>query len=77
MQTVVDLTHCQGCAQCVPLAPEVFQLHGEEGLPYATAVPDDRVERAPGLPAQAIFGAARPGLPPRCSSSPDTRPRST
>lgn len=45
MQTVVDLTRCQGYAQCVFLAPEVFQLHGEEGLLYATAVPDDQVER--------------------------------
>lgn len=44
MQTVVDLTRCQGYAQCVFLAPEVFQLHGEEGLLYATAVPDNQVE---------------------------------
>jgi ferredoxin len=32
MRTVVDLTRCQGYAQCVFLAPEVFELHGEEGL---------------------------------------------
>ncbi|MFD9281155.1 ferredoxin [Streptomyces mirabilis] len=59
MQTVVDLTRCQGYAQCVFLAPDVFELHGEEGLLYATAVPDDRVERvrqaAAACPVQAIL----------------------
>ncbi|MFH9227752.1 ferredoxin [Streptomyces lydicus] len=59
MQTVVDLTRCQGYAQCVFLAPDVFQLHGEEGLLYATAVPDDQVERvrraAAACPVQAIL----------------------
>ncbi|MFE8946889.1 ferredoxin [Streptomyces sp. NPDC007856] len=42
-----NLTRCQGYAQCVFLAPDVFELHGEEGLLYATAVPDDQVERCP------------------------------
>lgn len=59
MQTVVDLTRCQGYAQCVFLAPEVFELHGEEGLLYAPAVPDDQVERvrqaASACPVQAIL----------------------
>ncbi|MFD7601676.1 ferredoxin [Streptomyces mirabilis] len=59
MQTVVDLTRCQGYAQCVFLAPEVFELHGEEGLLYATAVPDDQVEHvrqaAAACPVQAIL----------------------
>ncbi|MET7550066.1 MULTISPECIES: ferredoxin [unclassified Streptomyces] len=59
MQIVVDLTRCQGYAQCVFLAPEVFELHGEEGLLYATAVPDDQVERvrqaAAACPVQAIL----------------------
>ncbi|KAF5993921.1 ferredoxin [Streptomyces mirabilis] len=59
MQTVVDLTRCQGYAQCVFLAPEVFELHGEEGLLYATAVPDDQVEHvrqaAAACPVQAII----------------------
>ncbi|MFH8384344.1 ferredoxin [Kitasatospora sp. NPDC101155] len=58
MQIVVDLTRCQGYAQCVFLAPEVFQLHGEEGLLYAPAVPDDQLERvrqaAAACPVQAI-----------------------
>ncbi|WP_445528829.1 ferredoxin [Streptomyces cyslabdanicus] len=59
MRTVVDLTRCEGYAQCVFLAPEVFQLHGEEGLLYAPAVPDDQVERvrqaAAACPVQAIL----------------------
>ncbi|MGK4585182.1 ferredoxin [Kitasatospora sp. HPMI-4] len=59
MQIVVDLTRCQGYAQCVFLAPEVFQLHGEEGLLYAPAVPDDQLERvrqaAAACPVQAIL----------------------
>lgn len=59
MRTVVALTRCQGYAQCVFLAPEVFELHGEEGLLYATAVPDDQVERvrqaAAACPVQAIL----------------------
>ncbi|MFB6850947.1 ferredoxin [Streptomyces sp. NPDC056341] len=59
MQIVVDLTRCQGYAQCVFHAPEVFELHGEEGLLYATAVPDDQVERVrkavAACPVQAIL----------------------
>ncbi|MEU7057288.1 ferredoxin [Streptomyces sp. NPDC046197] len=59
MQTVVDLTRCQGYAQCVFLAPDVFELHGDEGLLYSTAVPDDQVERvrqaAAACPVQAIL----------------------
>ncbi|GHD80386.1 hypothetical protein GCM10010317_102290 [Streptomyces mirabilis] len=58
-QTAVDLTRCQDYAQCVFLAPEVFELHGEEGLLYATAVPDDPVERvrqaAAACPVRAIL----------------------
>ncbi|MGW4906207.1 ferredoxin [Streptomyces sp. NPDC004270] len=59
MQIVVDLTRCQGYAQCVFLAPQVFELHGEEGLLYATAVPDDQLDRArqavAACPVQAIL----------------------
>ncbi|SCF96610.1 ferredoxin [Streptomyces sp. Ncost-T10-10d] len=59
MRTVVDLTRCQGYAQCVFLAPKVFQLHGEEGLLYTPAVPDDQLERvrqaAAACPVQAIL----------------------
>ncbi|MFB9574274.1 MULTISPECIES: ferredoxin [Streptomyces] len=59
MRIVVDLTRCQGYAQCVFLAPKVFELHGSEGLLYATAVPDDQAERvvqaAAACPVQAIL----------------------
>ena len=34
MRLVVDLNKCQGYAQCVPLAPEVLKLLGEEALSY-------------------------------------------
>ncbi|MET8747435.1 ferredoxin [Streptomyces sp. NPDC004728] len=59
MRIVVDLTRCQGYAQCVFLAPEVFQLHGEEALLYVPTVPDDQLERvrqaAAACPVQAIL----------------------
>jgi ferredoxin len=59
MQIVVDLTRCQGYAQCVFLAPEVFWLHGEEALLYAPVVPDGQLERvrqaAAACPVQAIL----------------------
>ncbi|OAN38924.1 ferredoxin [Mycolicibacterium iranicum] len=34
MRLVVDLNRCQGYAQCVPLAPEVMRMLGEEALAY-------------------------------------------
>lgn len=34
MRIVVDLNRCQGYAQCVPLAPDVLRLNGEEALMY-------------------------------------------
>ena len=34
MRLVVDLNKCQGYAQCVPLAPDVLKLNGEEALAY-------------------------------------------
>ena len=34
MRIVVDLNRCQGYAQCVPLAPDVLKLSGEEALMY-------------------------------------------
>jgi ferredoxin len=34
MRITVDLTLCQGYAQCCFLAPDVFQLAGEEALVY-------------------------------------------
>ena len=54
MRVVVDLNRCQGYAQCVFLAPDVFELHGEEALLYDPN-PDDAA--APAGPA------GRGGLP--------------
>ena len=58
MRLVVDLNRCQGFAQCVFLAPDVFELQGEEALRYDPN-PDDaqrlRVLRAAAAcPVQAI-----------------------
>ncbi|MFJ2114056.1 MULTISPECIES: ferredoxin [unclassified Streptomyces] len=59
MQIVVDLNRCQGYAQCVFLAPEVFELHGEESLMFTPAVPDGQYEEvrraAAACPVQAIL----------------------
>ena len=59
MRIVVDLNRCQGYAQCVPLAPEVLRLHGEEALMY-NPNPDDSLRlqvlrAAASCPVQAIF----------------------
>jgi ferredoxin len=59
VRIVVDLNRCQGFAQCVPLAPDVLQLGGEEALMY-NPNPDDaqrlRVLRAAAsCPVQAIL----------------------
>jgi len=32
MRIVIDLNRCQGYAQCVPLAPTVLKLNGEEAV---------------------------------------------
>jgi NADPH-dependent 2,4-dienoyl-CoA reductase/sulfur reductase-like enzyme/ferredoxin len=58
MRLVVDLTKCQGYAQCAFLAPEVFTMHGDEALEYDPD-PDDgqrtRILRAAAsCPVQAI-----------------------
>lgn len=58
MRIVVDLNRCQGYAQCVFLAHEVFRLSGAETLTYEPN-PDDaqrlRVLRAAAAcPVQAI-----------------------
>ena len=34
MRIVVDLNKCLGYAPCVPLAPDVLKLSGEEALMY-------------------------------------------
>lgn len=58
MRILVDLNRCQGYGQCVFLAPEVFELHGEEVLMYdpgpdaAQRLPVERAAAA--CPVQAI-----------------------
>lgn len=58
MRLVVDLTKCQGYAQCAFLAPAAFTMHGDEALMYDPA-PDDTQPRrtrraAAACPVQAI-----------------------
>ncbi|GAA3485878.1 MULTISPECIES: ferredoxin [Streptomyces] len=66
MQIVVDLNRCQGYAQCVFLAPQVFELHGEESLMFRPSVPDDQRERVrraeAACPVQAILVGEPAGL---------------
>ena len=45
MRIVVDLNRCLGYAQCVPLAPDVLQLHGEEALAYDPNPDDSQRQR--------------------------------
>ena len=58
MRITVDLNRCQGYAQCVFLAPDVFELHGEEALRFEPH--PDRAQRlqvrraAAACPVQAI-----------------------
>jgi ferredoxin len=58
VRLVVDLTVCQGYAQCVFLAPDAFRLIGDEGLMYDPAPNDaqrERIDRAvAACPVQAI-----------------------
>src|SRR3954447_18105458 len=58
MKVVVDLTRCQGYAQCAFAAPDVFTIRGDEALLYDPA-PDDAqrekvVRAAAACPVQAI-----------------------
>lgn len=59
MRIVVDLNRCQGYAQCVPLAPDVLKLNGEEALTYDPNPDDSQRQRvlraAASCPVQAIF----------------------
>lgn len=59
MRVVVDLSRCQGYAQCAFLAPDAFRMHGEEALMYDPGPDDaqrDRVLRAAAAcPVQAIL----------------------
>ncbi|WP_338673964.1 ferredoxin [Streptomyces sp. SCSIO 30461] len=59
MRVVVDLNRCQGYAQCAFLAPDVFEMHGDEALlynPHADKAQRDAVVRAAAAcPVQAIL----------------------
>ncbi|MBU3065437.1 ferredoxin [Nocardia sp. NEAU-G5] len=59
MRIVVDLNRCQGYAQCVPLAPKVLTLLGEEALAYDPNPDDTQRQRvlraAASCPVQAIL----------------------
>ena len=59
MRVVVDLTRCQGYAQCAFHAPGVFRMHGEEALMYDLDPDDEQRERvlraAAACPVQAIL----------------------
>ena len=58
VRLVVDLNRCEAYAQCCFLAPNVFELHGEEALWYDPAPSDAERERvlraAASCPVQAI-----------------------
>ncbi len=55
---VVDLNRCQAYAQCCFMAPDVFQLHGEEALWYDPSPDPGQWEQvlraAAACPVQAI-----------------------
>jgi ferredoxin len=59
VRLVVDLTLCQGYAQCCFLAPDVFRLSGEEALIYDPNPADDQREAVArsvaACPVQAIL----------------------
>ena len=59
MRLNVDLNRCQGMAQCAFLAPEVFELHGQEALYYNPNPDADQrlrvLRAAAACPLQAIL----------------------
>ncbi|MFF9646367.1 ferredoxin [Kitasatospora aureofaciens] len=59
MRVVVDLSRCEGYAQCAFLAPDVFRMHGEEALMYDPNPDDARRDQvlraATACPVQAIL----------------------
>jgi ferredoxin len=79
MKIIVDLTRCQGYAQCAFAAPDVFAMRGDEALLYDPAPDDAQREKiaraAAACPVQAIYldqEAARhrqPGPGPHVATS--------
>src|SRR3954449_9726372 len=58
MKLVVDLTRCQGYAQCAFLAPDAFTMHGDgEALLYDPEPSDELRERV----LRAAAGCPGPG----------------
>lgn len=59
MKVVVDLSRCEGYAQCAFLAPAAFRMHGEEALMYDPnpdeAQRDQVLRAAAACPVQAIL----------------------
>jgi ferredoxin len=59
MRIVVDLSRCEGYAQCAFLAPDAFRMHGEEALMYDPSPDDARRDQvlraAAACPVQAIL----------------------
>ena len=59
MRLVVDLNKCQGYAQCVPLAPKVLKIMGEEALAYDPNPDESQRQEVPravaSCPVQAII----------------------
>jgi ferredoxin len=45
MRVVVDLTRCQGYAQCAFLAPDVFRMRGDEALLHDPEPADSQREQ--------------------------------
>jgi NADPH-dependent 2,4-dienoyl-CoA reductase/sulfur reductase-like enzyme/ferredoxin len=58
MRVVVDLTKCEGYAQCAFLAPDVFRMVGDEALMFDPAPADDQrvkvLRAAAACPVQAL-----------------------
>jgi NADPH-dependent 2,4-dienoyl-CoA reductase/sulfur reductase-like enzyme/ferredoxin len=67
MRVAVDLTKCQGYAQCAFGAPAVFTMHGDEALLYDPDPDDTQRERilraAAACPVQAIVVERADGQP--------------
>jgi ferredoxin len=59
MRIVIDLNKCLGYAQCIPLAPKVLQLNGEEAVVYDPNPPESErvnvMRAATSCPVQAII----------------------
>ena len=62
VRLVVDLTRCQGYAQCAFLAPDAFTIHGDEALIYDPE-PGDAQRRRVRRGSGGLPGASHPARP--------------